>query len=209
MRANLCMPQGVHHTKFASYHQMILRNLQESARQSTILWAANIKSLSDWNKGHFRSWMRGKEVSACRVSIKSIIIARLANVKKQSKMRDYRSTAEYSSLWWAVGFVVITSGWSCVVTCSVRVGGLSHLFVRVEFRLGCYDGGKFLGCLLRGDGNTCTTQRWSSLHPGCHLSRLVISVPWVPHGPAEERQNIFRAEVPKQLNYKMKKQTSS
>lgn len=95
--------------------------------------------------------------------------------------------------------------WSCVVTCSVRVGGLSHLSVRFEFRLGCYDGGKFLGCLLRGDGNTCTTQRWSSFHPGCHLSRLVISVPWVPHGSAEERQNIFRAEVPKLPNNKVKK----
>lgn len=72
------------------------------------------------------------------------------------------------------------------------MGGLSHLFVRVELGLGCYDGGKFLGRLLCGDGNTCTTQRWSSLHPGCHLSRLVISVPWVPHGSEEERQNIFR-----------------
>lgn len=47
--------------------------------------------MNDWIQS------QGKEVSAYRVSIKCIIIARLA--KKQSKMRDYRPTAECSSLW--------------------------------------------------------------------------------------------------------------
>lgn len=72
------------------------------------------------------------------------------------------------------------------------MGGLSHLFVRVELGLGCNHGGKFLGCLLLGDGDARTTQRWSSLHPGCHLSRLVVTVPWVPHGSEEERQKLFK-----------------
>lgn len=62
------------------------------------------------------------------------------------------------------------------------MGGFSHLFVRVELGLGRDHRGKFLGCLLLGDGDARTTQRRSSLHPGSHLSRLVVTVRLVPHG---------------------------
>lgn len=65
------------------------------------------------------------------------------------------------------------------LTCRVRV---THLLVRVEFWLGCNHRGKFLGCLLLGDGDARTAQRRGRLHPGRYLPRLGVTVPWVPHG---------------------------
>ena len=72
------------------------------------------------------------------------------------------------------------------------MGRFSHLFVRVELGLGCDHRGEFLGCLLLGDGDARASQRRSGLHPGSHLSRLVVTVRWVPHGSDEERQKLFR-----------------
>lgn len=67
------------------------------------------------------------------------------------------------------------------------MGGVSRLFIRVELGLGCDHRGKFLGRLLLGDGDARTAQRRGGLHPGGHLSRLLVTVRWVPHGSDEER----------------------
>lgn len=80
------------------------------------------------------------------------------------------------------------------------MGGVSHLFIRVELGLGCDHRGKFLGCLLLGDGDARTSQRWSSLHPGSHLSRLVVNVRWVPHGSDENRNESLKLKF---VNLKM------
>lgn len=65
------------------------------------------------------------------------------------------------------------------------MGGVSSLFVRVELGLGRDHGGEFLGCLLLGDGDAGAAQRRCGLHPGGHLSRLLVTVGWVPHGSDE------------------------
>lgn len=67
-----------------------------------------------------------------------------------------------------------------MLTCWLRVGGLSHLFVRVELGLGRHHRGKLLGRLLLRDGDAGVAQRGRGLHPGCHLSALVAAL--VPHG---------------------------
>lgn len=73
------------------------------------------------------------------------------------------------------------------LTCRVRV---TRLLVRVEFWLGCNHRGKFLGCLLLGDGDARTAQRRGCLHPGRYLPRLGVTVPWVPHGSGEKKSPI-------------------
>ena len=74
------------------------------------------------------------------------------------------------------------------------MGRISRLFVRVELGLGCNNRGKFLGRLLLRDGDART--RRSSLHPGSHLSRLVVIVRWAPHGSDEKKQTkAFQTEA--------------
>lgn len=68
------------------------------------------------------------------------------------------------------------------LTCRITAGRINRLLVRVEFWLGCNRRSEFLGCLLLGDGDACTAQRWSRLHSGWDLSYLVVTVLWVPHG---------------------------
>lgn len=95
-------------------------------------------------------------------------------------------TSRSSKVWFKSHNVACATWSTRVLTCRVRVGRITHLLVRVEFWLGGNQRGEFLGCLLLGDGDACTAQRWGRLHPGRYLSGLVGTVSWVPHGSVEK-----------------------